>query len=189
MDPPGAGASLPWASASSRGTGWLTGIGRLAPDASFRFVAAELDRVGAVPEPDRQAAIDALESMGTDPIKKLVTPRLLALLIMLPPLTLVLGRLLIGAALLIDADGMRQMATDFLANRALIFCSGFLTVLAGLAIVITHNVWAVTKEILILGPPLALVSAFRWRARRRLSARGRSRQARNDSLPARGTAL
>lgn len=32
--------------------------------------------------------IDALESMGTDPIKKLVTPRLLALIIMLPALTL-----------------------------------------------------------------------------------------------------
>ena len=32
---------------------------------------------------------------------------------------------------------------------------------------ITHNVWAVTQEILILGPPLALVIAFRSRARRR----------------------
>ncbi|HJU42985.1 MAG TPA: metal-dependent hydrolase [Vicinamibacterales bacterium] len=32
---------------------------------------------------------------------------------------------------------------------------------------ITHNVWAVTQEILILGPPLALVTAFRSRARRR----------------------
>jgi inner membrane protein len=32
---------------------------------------------------------------------------------------------------------------------------------------ITHNVWAVTKEILILGPPLALLIAFRSRARRR----------------------
>jgi membrane-bound metal-dependent hydrolase YbcI (DUF457 family) len=32
---------------------------------------------------------------------------------------------------------------------------------------ITHNVWAVIKEILILGPPLALVTAIRWRAPRR----------------------
>ena len=32
---------------------------------------------------------------------------------------------------------------------------------------ITHNVWAVTKEILILGPALAVVTALRWRARRR----------------------
>jgi hypothetical protein len=32
---------------------------------------------------------------------------------------------------------------------------------------ITHNVWAVTKELLILGPLLAVVTAFRLRARRR----------------------
>lgn len=32
---------------------------------------------------------------------------------------------------------------------------------------ITHNLWAVTREILILGPVLAVVTAFRWRARRR----------------------
>ena len=32
---------------------------------------------------------------------------------------------------------------------------------------ITHNLWAVTREILILGPVLALVTALRWRARRR----------------------
>jgi phospholipid/cholesterol/gamma-HCH transport system permease protein len=33
--------------------------------------------------------IDAMESMGTDPIKRLVTPRLLALVIMLPVLTVI----------------------------------------------------------------------------------------------------
>ena len=32
---------------------------------------------------------------------------------------------------------------------------------------ITHNLWAVAREILILGPPLALLTAFRSRARRR----------------------
>jgi membrane-bound metal-dependent hydrolase YbcI (DUF457 family) len=32
---------------------------------------------------------------------------------------------------------------------------------------ITHNLWAVAREILILGPVLALVIAFRWRARPR----------------------
>ena len=32
---------------------------------------------------------------------------------------------------------------------------------------ITHNLWAVTTEILILGPVLAVLMAFRWRARRR----------------------
>ncbi len=33
--------------------------------------------------------IDALNTLGTDPIKKLVTPRLLALLVMLPVLTII----------------------------------------------------------------------------------------------------
>ena len=32
---------------------------------------------------------------------------------------------------------------------------------------ITHNLWAVAREILILGPVLAVLIAFRWRARRR----------------------
>jgi len=32
---------------------------------------------------------------------------------------------------------------------------------------ITHNLWAVTKEVLILGPPVAVLTAFRSRARRR----------------------
>ena len=32
---------------------------------------------------------------------------------------------------------------------------------------VSHNVRAVARELLILGPPLALLIAFRWRARRR----------------------
>lgn len=32
---------------------------------------------------------------------------------------------------------------------------------------VAHNVWAVIKETLILGPPLLLLTALRWRARRR----------------------
>lgn len=32
---------------------------------------------------------------------------------------------------------------------------------------VTHNAWAVTREILILGPPLLLLTALRWRGRRR----------------------
>ncbi len=32
---------------------------------------------------------------------------------------------------------------------------------------ITHNLWAVAKEILILGPVAAVIIAIRWRARRR----------------------
>ncbi len=32
---------------------------------------------------------------------------------------------------------------------------------------VSHNAWAVIKETLILGPPLLLLTALRWRARRR----------------------
>ena len=32
---------------------------------------------------------------------------------------------------------------------------------------ISHNAWAAIKEILILGPPTAVLMAFRWRERRR----------------------
>ncbi len=32
---------------------------------------------------------------------------------------------------------------------------------------VSHNMWAVIKETLILGPPFLLVTALRWRARRR----------------------
>ncbi len=41
------------------------------------------------------------------------------------------------------------MATEFLANRGLIFISGLLTLLAGLAIVNTHNVWELRWPVLI----------------------------------------
>jgi hypothetical protein len=47
----------------------------------------------------------------------------------------------ISAAVLINQVNMREMATDFLQHRGLIFLTGILTLTAGLAIVLTHNVW------------------------------------------------
>ena len=49
--------------------------------------------------------------------------------------------LVAGAATLINQDNMRQMATDFLKSRPLVYVIGVLTMLAGLVIVNTHNVW------------------------------------------------
>ena len=49
--------------------------------------------------------------------------------------------LTISAAMLINPVNMREMATDFLEHRGLIFLAGILTLLGGLAIVLTHNVW------------------------------------------------
>jgi hypothetical protein len=49
--------------------------------------------------------------------------------------------LVAGAATLINQENMRQMATDFLKSRPLVYVVGVLTLLAGLVIVNTHNVW------------------------------------------------
>ena len=61
--------------------------------------------------------------------------------------SLFLARLL-GPMLVVLAVGLvacqsswRAMAKEFIANRSLLFLSGLLTLLAGLAIVNTHNVW------------------------------------------------
>lgn len=62
--------------------------------------------------------------------------------------SLFLARLL-GPMLVVLAIGLiacqeswRAMAKEFIASRPLVFLSGLLTLLGGLAIVNTHNVWA-----------------------------------------------
>lgn len=55
----------------------------------------------------------------------------------------------IAAAFLINQDNMRDMASDFLEHRGLIFLAGILTLLGGLAIVLTHNVWAWSWPVVI----------------------------------------
>src|ERR1043165_9006448 len=57
--------------------------------------------------------------------------------------------LVIGLALLIDRAAFRTLANEFLASPALMFLSGVITMPAGLAIVLTHNVWAGDWRILI----------------------------------------
>jgi len=71
--------------------------------------------------------------------------------------------LVIGAALIINRDHMREMATDFLEHRGLIFLAGVLTLFGGLAIVLTHNVWEAGWPVVItiLGWLLVVGGAFR----------------------------
>jgi len=57
--------------------------------------------------------------------------------------------LVIAAAMLINQDNMRDMAADFLEHRGLIFLAGILTLLAGLAIVLSHNVWVAGWPVII----------------------------------------
>lgn len=57
--------------------------------------------------------------------------------------------IVIGLGLLLKKTEFREMATDFLSSRALIFVSGLLTLVAGLAIVLTHNVWEFNWPVII----------------------------------------
>ena len=49
--------------------------------------------------------------------------------------------LVVGAGVLINRENFRAMAKEMIASRELMFIIGLLTLLGGLAIVNTHNVW------------------------------------------------
>ena len=84
--------------------------------------------------------------------------------------------LLVGIALLANAAVYRAMVSEFLASHALIFLSGMITLPAGLAIVLTHNVWTADWRILItiLGWLLVIGGAVRLASPQRAAAIGRT---------------
>jgi hypothetical protein len=49
--------------------------------------------------------------------------------------------LAVGIGVLINGAVYRALANEFLGSRALIYLSGLLTMTAGMALVLTHNVW------------------------------------------------
>ena len=57
--------------------------------------------------------------------------------------------LVIGLAPLLNGAAFRTLAGEFLNNPALMFLSGVITLPVGLAIVLSHNVWAGDWRILI----------------------------------------
>src|SRR6187399_1348576 len=71
--------------------------------------------------------------------------------------------LVIGIALLINGAAFRTLAGEFLNNPALMFLSGVITLPAGLAVVLTHNVWVADWRVLItiIGWLTAISGAFR----------------------------
>jgi hypothetical protein len=92
--------------------------------------------------------------------------------------------LVIGLALLTNGAAFRTLAGEFLNSPALTFLSGVITLPAGLAIVLTHNVWTGDWRILItiLGW-LAIVSgAARMLAPQRAVAVGRTLLANPSTL-------
>src|SRR4029078_836615 len=57
--------------------------------------------------------------------------------------------LALGLALVVQGYGFRAFASEFIASPALIFLSGIITLPAGLAIVLTHNVWTPDWRVVI----------------------------------------
>lgn len=49
--------------------------------------------------------------------------------------------LAVGIGIFVNGAVYRMLADEFLRSRALIYLSGLLTMTAGLAVVLTHNVW------------------------------------------------
>lgn len=62
--------------------------------------------------------------------------------------------IVMGAGLLLNGAAFRAMAKDFLRSPGLIFLAGFITLLLGLLIVVSHNVW-------VAGWPV-IVTIFGW---------------------------
>ena len=71
--------------------------------------------------------------------------------------------LAVGIGVFVNGAVYRPLADEFLRSRALIYLSGLLLMTAGLAIVLTHNVWAPTGRcmITILGWLAAIGGAVR----------------------------
>jgi hypothetical protein len=57
--------------------------------------------------------------------------------------------LVIGLEVFANQRGFREMAEEFMASRALMFLAGLVIMPAGLAIVLTHNVWTADWRVLI----------------------------------------
>ena len=57
--------------------------------------------------------------------------------------------LAVGIAVFLNTTGFRTMADEVMRSRALVFISGLLSMVAGLAIVLTHNVWVAHWPVLI----------------------------------------
>jgi len=57
--------------------------------------------------------------------------------------------LAIGIGMIANAAAYRKLADEFLRSRALIYLSGLLALSAGLAIVLSHNVWTADWRVLI----------------------------------------
>ena len=57
--------------------------------------------------------------------------------------------LTVGIGIFVNGATYRMLADEFLRSRALIYLSGLLTMTAGLALILTHNVWRADWPVII----------------------------------------
>ena len=57
--------------------------------------------------------------------------------------------LALGLGVLFNRDAVRAVLDEFIRNRAILFLAGLITLPAGLAIVLTHNVWVADWPVII----------------------------------------
>jgi uncharacterized membrane protein len=57
--------------------------------------------------------------------------------------------LTVGIGIFVNGAIYRMLADEFLRSRALIYLSGLLTMTAGLALILTHNVWRADWPVII----------------------------------------
>ena len=71
--------------------------------------------------------------------------------------------LALGVGVLVNRANMRTVLDEFIRSRALMFLAGVVTLPAGLAIVLTHNLWVADWRVLItvVGWLAAITGAFR----------------------------
>jgi hypothetical protein len=57
--------------------------------------------------------------------------------------------LVLGLGMLVNRESYHAMAGEFLRSRSLIFMSGLMALVPGIAIVLAHNVWAADWPVII----------------------------------------
>src|SRR3979411_1604843 len=94
--------------------------------------------------------------------------------------------LVIGLAGLPNPSACHAMGEEFLASQALIFLSGLLIMPVGLAIVLTHNIWAADGRVMItlFGWVNAIGGAIRLAAPAYVMQTGRAMLKRPYFIPA-----
>ena len=89
---------------------------------------------------------------------------------------------LVGVSLLVNETAFRKMALEFLRGPALMFFSGMILLPAGLAVVLTHNVWVLDWRVIItlLGWTAVISGALRVFAPDRAIKVGKKAMARKE---------